>query len=187
MITVNAIVEASHYFVARHVKPGDVCIDATAGNGHDTLFLAGLAGEDGLVHSFDIQEAALAKTEALLSRHEFSVRVRFHLRNHKDVAHLIPGPVQAAMFNLGYLPGGDKAITTSAQDSVAALESCLELLAPGGIISIVTYSGHPGGREEEEAVAAWCRGLEPREFSSSCYQLVNKINNPPKLWLVEFC
>lgn len=182
MIAVNGIVEASHIFVARHVRQGDICIDATAGNGHDSLFLAGLVGDSGLVHIFDIQEKALANTRVNLAEQGFSARARLYLNNHRDIPELVSGPVRAVMFNLGYLPGGDKGIITSGKDSVAALAGCLDLLDGGGIITAVTYSGHPGGEEEEEAVASWFSALDARGYSSSCLQLINK-NKPPKLWM----
>lgn len=161
-------------------------MDATAGNGWDTLFLAQLVGSRGTVHSFDIQKKALEQTKTLLAQHNCVQRVQLHLANHQDISQYVDGPVQAVMFNLGYLPGGDKQITTCAQSSLIALGNCLSFLAPGGIISVVTYSGHPGGEEEEEKVGDWCRSLPTREYTAINYSLINKPNRPPKLWLINF-
>jgi tRNA1(Val) A37 N6-methylase TrmN6 len=185
MITVNDIVAASHLFVAQHLKTGHTAIDATAGNGNDALFLAGLVGESGTVYAFDIQQSALDKTKALLEQNNLAGRVHLHLCDHKHIPNVIPGPVQAIVFNLGYLPGGDKSLTTSAENSLVALIECLRLLDVGGVISIVTYSGHPGGAEEEELIANWCHSLNPKQFSATSLYLVNRPNNPPKLWLIK--
>jgi predicted methyltransferase len=174
MITINDIVAASHLFVAQHVRRGDTVVDATAGNGHDTLFLARLVGAGGKVHAFDIQETALEKTRALLVAHTCEQWVELHLKDHGELAQVVEGPVQAAMFNLGYLPGGDKQITTHAHSSLRALANCLGVLAPGGIISVVTYSGHRGGEEEEAEVAGWCRSLPARDYTVVSFSLINK-------------
>lgn len=172
-------------FVTQHISPGDTVADATAGNGHDTLFLAKLVGATGTVHSFDIQQAALDNTKALLKQHGLHERVELHLRNHQDIAKTINGPLQAVMFNFGYLPGGDKGLVTSAENSLTALNNCLAVLGGKGVISAVTYSGHPGGAEEEAQVAAWCKALNSRDFNATCLSLVNKENNPPKLWMIQ--
>jgi tRNA G37 N-methylase Trm5 len=160
-------------------------VDGTAGNGHDTLFLANLVGREGCVYAFDLQKTAIDNTKRLLEKNGLEARVKLHCCDHRQISAFVPGLVQAGMFNLGYLPGGDKTLVTQAATTVAALSSCLEILAPGGIISVVTYSGHPGGREEEEAVAAWGQRLNPKDYTVSCFRLVNKANNPPRLWLIK--
>ena len=170
--------------MAQHVQSGDTVIDATAGNGNDTLFLAEIVGS-GTVHTFDIQAEALDKTKALLGKKALGDKVNFHHSDHRHIPDIVDKPVKAIMFNLGYLPGGDKSLTTSAENSRYALEKCLEILAPGGIISVVTYSGHPGGQQEEDLIANWCQTLDSRAFTASQVGLVNKPNNPPKLWLIS--
>lgn len=185
MITINDIVAASHTFIAQAVGRGDTLVDATVGNGHDTLFLAQLVGMEGKVHAFDIQKQALEKTGALLAEHNCAERVQLHLADHRQIPQYVQNPIKAAMFNLGYLPGGDKRIKTSAQASISALENCLSVLAPGGIISVITYSGHKGGEEEEAMVADWCQALPAQKITAISFALVNKPNRPPKLWLIR--
>lgn len=185
MTIISTIVAASHTFVAQTVGRGSTVVDATAGNGNDTLFLAQLVGECGLVHAFDIQKIALEKTGALLAEHNLAQRVRLHLADHREIPLYVQTPIAAAMFNLGYLPGGDKQVKTSAQASIIALEKCLSILAPGGIISVVTYSGHSGGEEEEAMVESWCRELPARDYTAINFTLINKANRPPKLWLIR--
>lgn len=185
MIPINDIVAASHFFVRRRIGAGDTVVDATAGNGNDTLFLAQAVGPGGRVHAFDIQSPALARTHARLAEHGLEQQVILHQDSHKNMAEYMTGPVQAVMFNLGYLPGGDKRIITSAAGTGAALAAALALLAPRGLISIVTYSGHGGGADEQQAVAAWCAGLCPDRYNILCLKAVNQKRSAPELWLVQ--
>lgn len=182
MLPVN-LVQSSHMFVAYHVKPGDSVIDATAGNGNDTLFLAKLVGSRGTVHAFDIQQTALDRTKALLEKH--GTGAKLHLTDHSYIPQLVQGPVSAIIFNLGYLPGGDKSLTTNADNSIIALNNCLSVLGDNGIISVMTYSGHPAGKVEEEQVVGWCKSLAPKQWTVTGLHMVNRPNNPPKLWLIR--
>jgi len=147
--------------VGDHVKPGDQVIDATAGNGHDTLFLAQAVQSAGHVWALDIQQAALESTARRLSEAGVQDRVTLIQGSHAHMAGLLPqelaGQVTAIMFNLGYLPGSDKAMATATDTTLQALEAARALLAPGGILSVVAYLGHPGGREEFTRVQQWFR------------------------------
>lgn len=149
----------AHEFIATHVQEGDVAVDATVGNGHDTLFLAGRVGVAGLVYGFDIQPRALHAARARLRAVNQEARLRLLLAGHETMREHIEAPHQgriaAAMFNLGYLPGGDKQVMTLATTTLTALDAALELLAPGGGLSILAYPGHPGGEAEYLAVARW--------------------------------
>ncbi len=146
----------AHAVVSHYLKEGALAVDATAGNGHDTLFLARRVGDTGRVFAFDIQEQALGATAARLEQAGLDSRVEFIHGGHEQMASSLPphshGRIQAVMFNLGYLPGGDKATITRAEHSLPALEQARRLLAPGGIISVLAYRGHPGGLEESLAV-----------------------------------
>lgn len=179
----NHVVEASHLLVGARVAEGHTVVDATAGNGHDTLLLARLVGISGIVHAFDVQPAALEATRRRLEAENLAPRARLHLLDHAHMARVVAGPVQAVMFNLGYLPGSDKKVVTRPDSTLRALTTALDLLAPGGVISVVTYSGHSGGDVEEQAVASWCRQL-PAQYSAAEFLLCNRPNRPPKLWLV---
>ncbi|MFM1891187.1 MAG: hypothetical protein RLZ44_264 [Pseudomonadota bacterium] len=139
------------------LRPGDLAVDATVGNGHDTLFLANTVGAGGRVIGFDIQPAALAAARARLTAAGLAARVELHLSGHQQLAdYLPPGQrLAVAMFNLGYLPGADKACITRPETTAQALTAAWAALRPGGLVSVLVYIGHPGGREELAAVQGW--------------------------------
>ncbi len=183
-------VEYAHQLLRNRLLPGDMAIDATAGNGHDTLFLTKLTGPGGMVFAFDVQAAAIAATRALLER-EGVVQEAWRLfhAGHETMAEAIPeqwhGLAAAVVFNLGYLPGRDKSVITTALGTLPAIESSLRLMRPGGVLVIVVYSGHPGGREEMAAVLEFVAGLSPREFHAIEYRTLNARNDPPFVVAVE--
>ncbi len=155
---------AAHRLLAEVILPGDAVMDATAGNGHDTLFLAGLVGESGRVDAFDVQEAAIASARARLEDAGLSAWVGFHCESHALIGnHAEKGTVAAVMFNLGYLPGADHAVATG-EDTLDALEMAARLLKVGGALSVVCYPGHAGGGEEAAAVEEWMAALAARRW-----------------------
>ncbi|KXZ52894.1 hypothetical protein GPECTOR_8g274 [Gonium pectorale] len=148
------------------LRPGDTAVDATCGNGHDTLFLAQAVGPSGHVHGFDIQEAALAATRERVGSGlppGAAPRLALHATCHSRLQELAGSAVaRVVAFNLGYLPGaGDKRIVTAASTTVAAVEAAFEVVMPGGLITILCYVGHPGGQEEYEAVRDLVAALSP--------------------------
>lgn len=151
--------QMSHLLLGRIILPGDEVIDATAGNGNDTLFLARLVGKTGRVYAFDTQEDALRKTERLLAEHDCLTQATLIQDSHAKIKGYVTSPVKCVVFNLGYLPGGNKSITTHARSTLAALEQSVGLTAPGGAISVVAYPGHAGGDEEAQAVADFLLSL----------------------------
>ena len=171
------------------VLPGDMVIDATLGNGHDTLFLAHLVGPQGAVYGFDIQQTALTKTLEQLRNNGLETRVRLFNQGHECMEETLEpdlkGGIRAIMFNLGYLPGGDKQLTTMQATTRKALESCKSLLAPGGRITIIAYTGHPGGAEEANEVAQWTTSLDASEWLCHSVHPDSNLNNPPRLYCCE--
>ena len=153
------LTEIAHDVIAGHVHAGDIVIDATMGNGHDTCFLAQHVGETGHVYAFDLQQQAIDQTRARLETHRTAEQVTLINGDHAEMGRLLPpamaGTVSAVVFNLGYLPGGDKSVTTRSESTLNALDASLELIKPGGIISLLVYVGHPGGKEEDEAIREW--------------------------------
>lgn len=153
------VTETAHDLVARFVREGDHVVDATVGNGHDTRFLAGLVGAAGRVDGFDIQAGAIEVTGRELNG---LPQVKLHCLGHERMREVVSGPVGAVMFNLGYLPSGDKSLVTRPDTTVEALDAAWELLrTPGGILSVVVYPGHAGGWDESLGVEAWFSRLDP--------------------------
>jgi 16S rRNA C1402 N4-methylase RsmH len=175
--------------VSEVLKEGDTVIDATVGNGHDTLFLAQLVGDSGHLYGFDIQPAALTATRARLAQHHLLSRTTLLGRGHETMAETIPaklhGTIKAVMFNLGYLPGNDHTVRTRSTTTRQALESAHTLLAPNGIIVIIAYTGHAHGREEAEAVKRWALGLENEGYSVEITIPPSRNGNAPELVVVR--
>lgn len=162
----------AHDLLGEQLSLGEIAIDATAGNGHDTLFLATRVGPSGTVHAFDIQAQALEQTRERVAAAHCRTPVFLHHRSHADMLSTLPasarGQVAAITFNLGYLPGADHSTTTQTDSTLAALRQSLTLLRPGGVLSVLAYRGHAGGREEAEAVAAWC--VRQSELAHAVYE-----------------
>lgn len=161
-----------------------LAIDATAGNGHDTVFLAGLVGPAGRVVGFDLQAAAIESAQNRLRHAGLLERVSLHTVGHENMEDLIGPPenlrpVTAVMFNLGYLPGGDKRLTTRTETTLHALEAAARLLAPGGVLSVVGYTGHPGGGAETAAVQGWLREKAGRQWACFHAPPGSAACNPP--------
>lgn len=158
------LTQQAQEFIGQAIQPGDEAIDATAGNGHDTLFLARAAGPTGTVYAFDIQPAALEATRDRLRRAGLDERVRLIRCGHEELQQRLPpgshGKIQAVMFNLGYLPGSDQRIVTRPHTTLLAIEQAAEMLAPGGRMTVLAYRGHEGGEEETQAVTARLMALE---------------------------
>lgn len=146
------VTHLAHELIELVVSPGDQVIDATAGNGYDTLFLARLVGEEGCVHAFDIQQAALDSTAARLAENDHQAQL--HLCSHSKMTEYVSS-AKAVMFNLGYLPGTDHGTITRTASTLSAMRAAAALLSKGGIITCICYPGHSGGLEEAEAVLGW--------------------------------
>lgn len=175
----------AHFLLRQRVRPGDLALDATCGNGLDTLLLAELAGKGGRVWGFDLQPSAIAATRALLQREGLLSSVELIEAGHERLSEFVPAGLKAAVFNLGYLPGGDVSVITSPESTVSALRQAASLLARRGIIAISLYTGHEGGAEEALAVEGWGASLAPKEFNVWRSRQLNRPGIAPYLVLVE--
>lgn len=182
-IKLHRVLPMAKRLMAETVLPGETVVDATAGNGNDTLFLAELIGEEGHVHAFDIQQAALDATKDRLG--ELNDRVSLILDSHANVSEYVKGPIGGAMFNLGYLPySEDMSIVTKPESTIQAIHQLLGMLKKGGIIAVSVYDGHEGGKEERDALLAYVKTLHQADVHVIRYELLNQRNNPP--FLVAF-
>ena len=168
------------------IHEGDTVIDATAGNGHDTVFLAGCVGPGGRVLAFDIQAQAIASARTHVAAAGFGARVEFHPCCHARMGeHAAPGSIAAVMFNLGYLPGDDHEFTTQTPETLAALAVAAALLKPGGVISIVCYPGHPAGAAEAARVETWVASQTASGWRAAKYAMLGTLRPAPFLLLIR--
>ena len=169
-----------------YVRPGDTVIDATCGTGRDTAALAEAVGEEGRVFAFDIQKEALELTEKRLRAGGFS-NVRLICGSFVRMDEYVSeGSASAAVFNLGYLPGGDHSVTTTAEETLRGIETALKTIRPGGIVTAVLYDGHPEGAEEKKRVLEWAGTLEPKRYHAVFTDMLNQGNHPPEiLWITK--
>lgn len=181
----GSAVRLVHTMIAEILPPGGTAVDATAGNGHDTLFLARLVGPAGRVFAFDIQEEALAGTKELLERHGMAGRVTLLAAGHETLDKLAPAQVDAVLFNLGYLPGGDHNLVTKPDTTVAALKAAVASLRRGGRIGLVIYTGHPGGPEELDAVTRYTSSLSGALFNVIKIDYLNRATQAPVMIIIE--
>ena len=172
--------------MAETLGRGAMAVDATAGNGRDTLFLADIVGPNGKVFAFDVQARAIAATRHRLDDAGVSDRVDLIHAGHESMAARLPGEarghIAAVMFNLGYLPGADHATTTSAETTTAALKTAVTMLAPAAVMTVIAYRGHAAGIPESEAVARECEALSGSDFA---VRRASAAGNGPVLWIVR--
>lgn len=174
------ITQWCNHFMKEQIKPGDLCIDATAGNGHDTLLLCRLVGDTGRVLAFDIQPEALERTRSRLTEHGVSGRAELILDSHSNLSrYAAEGSVSCIVFNLGYLPSGNHAIATRAETTIAALDEGLRILKKEGLISLCIYCGGDSGFDERDAVLSYLKTLDPGKFLVIMSQYYNRPNHPP--------
>ena len=182
------------HLVRPYVTPDAAVVDATCGNGHDTLALAEMT--PARIYAFDIQEQAVRATTELLQSHGYSKsiadgRITVCCRAHEQMGTVVPrgdspstAPVRAVIFNLGYLPGGDKERTTRADSTLAALRAAMELLAPDGVICITMYSGHPEGKREKTALLEFASALDAGKWHTAYISMPNQKHDPPEILLL---
>ncbi len=183
----KSILSYAQQLIKETIRPKDIVVDATVGNGNDTLFLAKLVGPHGYVYGFDIQRIALENAHNRCDQEliECTEQITWIHQDHADLLTCIPkhhqGQISGIMFNLGYLPGSDHTVTTQVASTLTALESSIKLIKPNGLITVVLYSGHPGGKEEVEAIISWVKELPQERYQVLQYQFLNQINDPPIL------
>ncbi|MFS0780486.1 class I SAM-dependent methyltransferase [Bacillus sp. 1P06AnD] len=185
----DRILPYARLLLQKAISPGDVAIDATAGNGHDTLFLTTLVGEKGHVYAFDIQEQAIKATEKRLLENKANERATLFECSHDQLLACVPAGLQqkitAAIFNLGYLPGGDKEIVTKGSSTITAIEHLLTVMAVEGIIVLVVYHGHPEGAVERDELLSYVSSLPQDRAHVLHYGFMNQVNSPPFIIAIE--
>ena len=178
-------VDYSHYLLKKSVNRGDSVLDATAGNGHDSKFLAESVGSKGKVYAFDIQKAAVENTAELLKKNSVYERCELIKANHALLDQYVTTELSAVIFNLGYLPGGDKEIITKSENTITAVKKALKLLKKQGVIILVIYSGHSGGEEERKALLDYSSNLDYKNYNVLNYKFINQPGPPPEIIAIK--
>ncbi|MBQ2823372.1 MAG: methyltransferase domain-containing protein [Oscillospiraceae bacterium] len=163
-----------------NVTEGDICIDATAGRGFDTLHLCRLVGDSGHVTAFDIQQDAVDSTKSLLEENGVAHRADVLLKSHSEMDALFEeNSVSLITFNFGWLPKGDHNIFTKKETSIPAIEKGLKLLKKGGIMTLIIYYGRETGFEEKDALLEFLPTLDSKLYTVVEMPFVNRPNCPP--------
>lgn len=203
--------ELAMHIVRAYVKPGDAVVDATCGNGKDTLALAQM--NPARLYAFDVQEGAVRETIKLLEENGFGDRLadsgkgnpadegftgcRIAVRQlaHENLSEFFQNeegaeaqetanPLTAVVFNLGYLPGGDKLITTKVETTIKAVQDAMELIQKDGLVCITMYSGHPEGKKEKAALLEFAGQLDSAKWHCAYISMPNQKNDPPEILLI---
>lgn len=163
---------------------GMICVDATVGNGGDTLKILNNISPDGFVFGFDIQRKAIENTKERLSKHSFN-NFKLILDGHENIENYLDFSIDFAVFNLGYLPKYDHSITTKANTTIKSLDYLMSILKKNGKILISAYKGHKGGMEEYTALKKWLESVDQKKFNVCEMEFINQVNYPPSLFVVE--
>lgn len=172
------LLDIEKQLIASHIREGGTVVDFTMGNGHDTLWLSQKVGECGKVYAFDVQKAALESSEKLLSSSGCPKNYTLILDSHANVENYVKEPICAGMFNLGYLPGSDKSVTTLRESTMAAVEAALRLLEADGGLLIAVYPGHEEGTLEGQMLDRYFATLDRKQICVSKLKIVNSPTSP---------
>ncbi|MCK8817998.1 class I SAM-dependent methyltransferase [Natroniella sulfidigena] len=178
-------VEYSHSILTEQLFEGANVVDATVGNGNDTEFLAELVGDEGQVWGFDIQQQAIETTKDKLAESGLLKQVTLIQDGHQKLASYINEEVDGILFNLGYLPGADKKITTTVETTLQAVKAGLEILTKGGVMIIVIYTGHQAGKKEAEVLLEYAQDLNYKEYNVLHYHFINQAKKPPETVVIK--
>ena len=177
--------DLAHSYWEHLLQEGDFAIDATCGNGHDTLKLIEILKEKkGGVIGIDIQSQAIAQTQKLLDSHSSKENVYLFEQSHEEFPSLArEHPIRLVVYNLGYLPGGDKQKTTLTMTTLTSVRKALDLIVPGGAVSITCYPGHPEGALEESALSELVAALSPALWNVCLHAFTNRKASPRLLFI----
>lgn len=165
------------------IDKNSVVVDATCGNGNDTLFFAKTAAKK--IYAFDVQELAIERTKELLKNNNVLNKCELILDNHSKVKNYVKEKVKAAVFNLGYLPNSSHKITTNYKTTIEAINNLLEILDIGGRIVVVIYWGHENGKIEKYELMKHFEKFNQKNVEVLKYQFINQKNNAPFLIVLE--
>ncbi len=169
----KSILNRVNLIYEKFIKPGDIVVDATCGNGNDTLALSKLAKE---VYAFDIQTGAINNTKEILKKNERN-NVTLINDSHEYIDKYLKKykrKISLITFNLGYLPSGNKKIMTNHKSTVNAIKKGLNLLNKKGIILVTCYPHEEGKKEAKEII----NYLTDNKIAYKIYRNTNNNNAP---------
>ncbi len=171
------------------LKKGDIVIDATCGNGFDSIFLAKhiLTKTEGFLFLYDIQKQAIANTRYLLENNlekELLARALFFHKSHEDFEEVDCSP-HLIVYNLGYLPKSDKMTTTTCESTLKSLQKAFAILHARGAVSIMCYPGHEEGEKELAAVEKYLKTLDASKWEVCHHQWLNRKKSPVLFWITR--
>ena len=175
----DKIIPFSHKLLEEVVSKDDITIDMTCGNGFDTLWLSEISKK---VYSFDIQEVAIMTAKKNVNGKD---NIEFICDTHDNVLEYVKCNTKGVIYNLGYLPAGDKTITTTYESTISSLEKVLSILDIHGRVVLVCYPGCESGKKESEELDRYLKTLDQKKYSVITYKFINQINNPPFIYAVE--
>ncbi len=180
----NNVLDLVHARMDDYLKVGLVAVDATLGNGNDAYKLLQYIGAEGKLYGFDIQETALENTRKKLDKLGLD-NYELILDSHEHMGEYIEEEVDYIIYNLGYLPGGDKNITTQAKSTIKSIDIGLGLLKENSLMNIVAYWGHESGKIEKQELEKYLTSLNQKEYHVIKHEFINQKNNPPILYEIE--
>lgn len=169
------------YFILQHLREGDIAVDFTMGNGHDTEFLSKTVGERGHVYAFDIQASAVESTRSHLEAAGCPQNYTLIHASHHRVKEFVDRPFRAGMFNLGWLPGGDKSITTLRETTMPAIAAAIELMDRDAVLNVAVYPGHEEGDAEGKMICDYLATLSRHKV---CATRINILNSPTSPYFI---
>jgi len=184
MINIFNAVTLSHYLIDLHLEKGATAVDATCGNGNDTLYLCEKVGKDGFVYAFDIQEEACRTTSALLRRKGVT-NAKVICKPHETMDEHVIRRIACAVFNLGFLPSSDSKIRTEPETTILAIEKAMELLIPDGFIIISVYVSHEGGKKEYKKLLKMLDKIDAKTYQTLHIDQPNRKNIAPKVLFIR--
>lgn len=164
---------------------GACAIDSTMGNGYDTLWLCELVGESGKVYAFDVQQEAVNNTAKRLENAGVRERANLFCMGHERMLEAVEEPVDAVLFNLGWLPGAEHGVTTQTETTLKAVEAALTLLKEEAVMTICIYPGHEEGARELQMLLDWAAKLDDKRYDAVIKHYVNQPNDPPQMLAIR--
>jgi len=184
MVISNALGLSKEY-MDKKMENALVVVDATMGNGFDTLYLRSKLDEKAFLYAFDIQKTAIENTKKRLIENKIYSNIKLINDSHVEFKKYIDKKVDLIVYNLGYLPKGDKNITTLSESTLESIKNGMDILNYEGLIIITIYPGHIEGEKELNVISKFLKSVDQKNFEIMKMEFYNHINNPPVLYIIE--